>query len=120
LDAGYHRGRLSLERIAALLCARPAQIFDLPTKGALEIGRDADMTLVDLDEVRTVDPAALGSYSDYSLYEGQSLKGWPVAAILRGEVIMDRGRLTGRGGYGRYIPRGTRADSPAHTRKDAS
>ena len=105
LQEGYHRGRLSLERIASLLCAGPAKIFHLPKKGALEIGRDADMTLVDLDQRRTVDPAALGSYSDYSLYEGQELKGWPVAAILRGEVIMERGKLTKEGGYGSYLPR---------------
>lgn len=105
LHEGYHRGRLSLERIASLLCARPAEIFQLPAKGALEIGRDADMTLVDLDQVRTVDPIALGSYSDYSLYEGQSLKGWPVTAILRGEVILERGELAKRGEYGRYVAR---------------
>lgn len=111
LHEGYHRGRLSLERIASVLCAKPAEIFNLPAKGALEIGRDADMTLVDLEERRTVDPVALGSYSDYSLYEGQELRGWPVAAVLRGEIIMERGRLTGEGGYGRYVPRGTRADS---------
>lgn len=112
LHEGYHRGRLGLERIASLLCARPAEIFNLPTKGALEIGRDADMTLVDLNAVRTVDPAALGSYSDYSLYEGQSFRGWPVATVVRGEFVMERGRITGRGGYGRYISRGTRGDSP--------
>lgn len=111
LQEGYHRGRLSLERIASLLCARPAEIFNLPAKGALEIGHDADMTLVDLEERRMVDPAALGSFSDYSLYEGQELRGWPVAGILRGELIMERGRLTKDGGYGRYLSRGTRADS---------
>jgi dihydropyrimidinase len=105
LHEGYHRGRLTLERIASVLCAVPAAIFNLPQKGVLETGRDADLTLVDLDLVRTVDPAALGSYSDYSLYEGQALRGWPVAAILRGEMIMEHGRITRGGGYGQYIRR---------------
>jgi dihydropyrimidinase len=105
LHEGYHRGRLSLPRIAQLLCAAPAAIFGLPQKGALEAGRDADLTLVDLGLVRTVDPAALGSWADYSLYEGQALRGWPVGALLRGEPILQDGKLAGSGGQGRYLRR---------------
>jgi dihydropyrimidinase len=105
LHEGYHRGRLTLQRIASLLCAAPATIFGLPQKGVLEAGRDADLTIVDLELTRTVDPAALGSFSDYSLYEGQALRGWPVAAILRGETIMENGRIIRAGGYGQYIRR---------------
>jgi dihydropyrimidinase len=105
LDEGYHRGRLKLERIASLLCAAPARIFNLPAKGALEPGRDADVTIVDLELVRRVEPAALGSWSDYSLYEGRSLRGWPVTALLRGTVIMDEGRISLAGGHGRYLRR---------------
>ena len=105
LHEGFHRGRLSLERIASLLCAAPARIFNLPQKGGLESGGDADLTIVDLEQCRAVDPLALGSYSDYSLYEGQVLRGWPVMAILRGRIIMDNGRVTGPGGNGRYLRR---------------
>ena len=109
LDQGYHQGRLSLERIADLLCRRPADIFGLPQKGRIAIGADGDLTLVDLGAERVVDPAALGSYSDYSLYEGETLKGWPVATILRGETIMADGVILGAGGYGRYLARGASA-----------
>jgi dihydropyrimidinase len=109
LDQGYHRGRLSLTRIAELLTSSPARIFNLANKGTLEVGADADVTLVDLEESRVVDPVALGSYSDYSLYEGWTLKGWPHRAILRGQTIMHDGRITGLGGYGRYLARGRSA-----------
>jgi dihydropyrimidinase len=105
LDQGYHRGRLSLQRIAQLLAQRPAEIFAMKNKGSLAPGADADVTLVDLERVGTVDPAALGSYSDYSLYEGSALKGWPVRAILRGRTIMHDARIVGEGGYGRYLGR---------------
>jgi dihydropyrimidinase len=54
-------------------------------KGSLAIGSDADITLVDLNLSRVVNPAELGSYSDYSLYEGQNFKGWPVETIVRGQ-----------------------------------
>lgn len=105
LHYGYHRGLLTLERIASVLCAAPASIFNLPQKGSLEPGNDGDITIVDLEQTRIVDPVSLGSYSDYSLYEGQSLRGWPVTTILRGEVIMKDGHVTLNGGFGKYLRR---------------
>ena len=78
LSEGYHKGRLTLARIAEVLTSGPADIFSLsPVKGRIAVGADADFTLVDLDRVRTVNAAELGSYSDYSLYDGWNLKGWP-------------------------------------------
>jgi dihydropyrimidinase len=105
LHEGYHRGRLTLERISSLLCTAPASIFNLPQKGGLVPGKDGDVTIVDVDHTRSVDPAALGSYSDYSLYEGQNFRGWPVTTILRGEIIMKDGRVTLNGGFGEYLRR---------------
>ena len=104
LHEGYHKGRLSLRRIAEVLTSAPARIFNVaPAKGSLAVGSDADITLVDINLARVVNPAELGSYSDYSLYEGQSLKGWPVQTIVRGETVMANGKITGQPGYGSYI-----------------
>lgn len=106
LSEGYHKGRLSLDRIATLLTAAPAKIFDLsPAKGRIAIGSDADLTLVDLQLEQVVDGATMRSYSDYSLYDGWKLKGWPVRTILRGLTIMDRGEVVGPQGYGKYLRR---------------
>jgi dihydropyrimidinase len=49
--------------------------------------------------------AELGSYADYSLYDGWKFRGWPVATIVRGETVMQDGRIVGRGGWGRYLHR---------------
>jgi dihydropyrimidinase len=104
LHEGYHKGRLSLRRIAEVLTAAPARIFNIaPAKGSLAIGADADITLVDLNLSRTVNPDELGSYSDYSLYEGQALTGWPVQTIVRGQTVMANGKITGQPGHGHYI-----------------
>ena len=104
LHEGYHKGRLSLRRIAEVLTSAPARIFNVGSaKGNLDIGSDADITLVDINLARAVNPAELGSYSDYSLYEGQTLKGWPVQTIVRGETVMANGKITGQPGYGNYI-----------------
>ncbi|HEX2566989.1 MAG TPA: amidohydrolase family protein [Burkholderiales bacterium] len=106
LSEGYHKGRLSLQRVCEVVTAGPARIFNLePTKGRIAVGADADLALVDLDEERVVRAADLGSYADYSLYDGWKLKGWPVRTIVRGETVMERGRVVGREGHGRYLRR---------------
>lgn len=108
LSEGYHKGRLSLQRIAQLLTHSPAEIFNIQEhKGSLEIGKDADITLVDLNLEREVKASELGSYSDYSLYDGVRLKGWPVRTILRGQTIMERGQIKGLPGGGQYLFRTT-------------
>src|SRR5581483_10234409 len=106
LSEGYHKDRLSLPRIAELLTSRPAEIFNLaPAKGRIAVGADADLTLVDVDRERVVRAAELGSYSDYSLYDGWTLKGWPVRTIVRGTTVMESGSIVGAAGFGRYLRR---------------
>jgi dihydropyrimidinase len=106
LSEGYHKGRISLQRVCDSVTAAPARIFNLAErKGNIRVGLDGDITIVDLELVRPVDPAALGSYSDYSLYESWTLKGWPTHTIVRGEVAMADGAITGKPGFGRYLRR---------------
>ena len=104
LSEGYHKRGLSLERICQVMASGPANIFDLePVKGRIAPGSDADFTLVDLERERKVIAAELGSYADYSLYENQVLKGWPVRTIVRGVTVMNDGKLVGPGGHGKYL-----------------
>ena len=111
LSEGYHKGRLSLARICDALTAAPARIFHIADrKGHIRPGYDGDLTIVDLDLEKVADPVALGSYSDYSLYEKWPLRGWPVMTIVRGEVVMDQGKIVGQPGYGKYLER--RLDVP--------
>lgn len=110
LHEGFHKRGLSLQRICQLVCAAPARIFGIDgRKGALRPGADADITLVDLNLERTVRHEELLSYSDYSIYDGRTFKGWAVETILRGTTIMKDGKLTGAPGYGRYLSRGNEA-----------
>ncbi len=104
LSEGYHKGRLSLERVCDVVTRAPARIFDLePRKGRIEAGADADLTLVDLQKERVVQAAELGSFADYSLYDGWRLKGWPVKTIVRGVTVMEDGEIVGPAGHGRYL-----------------
>jgi dihydropyrimidinase len=106
LHEGYHKGRIGLQRIAQIYASTPARLFDIGhIKGDVAVGYDADLTLVDLEHEHVVDPVELGSWSDYSPYEGWNMKGWPVRTIVRGTTIMQAHRVTGRPGHGAYIAR---------------
>src|SRR5581483_33210 len=110
---GHHRRGLPLERIADVLSRNAARIFGLyPRKGAIRVGADADLTLVDLDRVETIDSAATGSHAGYSIYDGMTVRGWPVATIVRGAVVMREGEICAPAGAGRPIER-RRAAPPA-------
>ena len=106
LHEGYHKKRLSLQRIAQLLTSTPAKIFRLDSKGDIRVGLDADIAVVDLNFERKVVAAELGSFSDYSIYDGWTFKGWPRLTMVRGQVVMQDGKIVGPGGWGQYIRRG--------------
>jgi dihydropyrimidinase len=104
LHEGFHRRGLPLQRICQLVCEAPARIFGIANrKGGLRPGLDADITLVDLQRERTVRHEELLSYSDYSLYDGWTFKGWPVETIVRGTTVMRDHQLVGPPGHGRYL-----------------
>jgi dihydropyrimidinase len=96
-------GRLPLPRVAAVTSANAARAFGLwPRKGAVAVGFDADLTLVDLGRRRVVRAADFVTSADFTPYEGLELSGWPVMTILRGRVIMRDGRPVGPP-TGRYL-----------------
>jgi dihydropyrimidinase len=106
LSEGVHRRGLPLTRVAQLLAMTPARIFNLyPRKGTLQVGSDADLTVVDLDLERSVRWQDLHSHADYTLWEGQRLRGWPVLTMLRGQVIARDGAFLGAPGMGQYLRR---------------
>jgi dihydropyrimidinase len=105
LGQGVNKGRFGIERIADMNCST-AKIFNLyPRKGTIEIGSDADFTIVDPDLEKEVNVKDLKSACDYSLFEGLKLKGWPVMTIVRGQVVMNNGQITAEPGYGIYLNR---------------
>jgi dihydropyrimidinase len=106
LSEGVNRGRIGIERVAELCSFNAAKIFGVfPKKGTLAIDSDADMVLVDLKKEQKVTPELLQSYSDYTIYDGMVLKGWPVLTMVRGEIVMEDGQVTGKPGRGEYIAR---------------
>ncbi len=81
-------GRLSLGRMADLMAAGPARIYGAVTKGRIAAGFDADFTLVDLQRERTIENDWIASPCGWTPFAGMQVKGWPVATIVRGHIVM--------------------------------
>ena len=76
-----------------------------PQKGTLEKNSDADITMIDLKKEQKVTSELFGGFSDYIVYEGRNLKGWPVKTIVRGEIIAEDFEVIGKLGHGKLIER---------------
>ncbi|WP_336772673.1 dihydroorotase [Paenibacillus sp. MMO-58] len=79
-------GKWTLGFLLDRMTADPARVFGLPT-GRIEAGAPADLTIVDLDSERAVDPSAFASKSNNTPFGGWKLQGWPVATIVDGKIV---------------------------------
>lgn len=104
ISEGYHKRNIPLWRLSQVNSINTARVFNLPNKGEIKVGYDADFALVDLDWERTIDESLFGD-SDFSIYEGMTFKGWPRYTISRGEIIQKDGVITAKSGRGKYIRR---------------
>jgi len=113
ISEGYHKRGLPLHRIAEISSANPAIYHNLhPKKGAVMVGSDADLAIVDIDAEKEVTLENLCTAQEFSPELGMKLKGWPEQTLLRGKVIFEKGRLTGQPGQGEYVKRPVKLHYP--------
>ena len=106
LSEGVNKDRISLDKLIKLTSVNAAKIFGMyPKKGSLEKGSDADITLIDLKKEMKVTSDLFGGFSDYIVYEGWNLKGWPVKTIVRGELVAEDFEVIGKPGFGKLVDR---------------
>ena len=103
---GVARGRITLERMVDLIATTPARRFGLAAKGAIEVGRDADLVLFDPAARRTIRATDLHHTSDYTPYEGIEVAGAVRDVLVRGRGVIRAGAFVGRRGNGAYLERG--------------
>ena len=84
---GVAKGRIGVERMTEVLSTTPSRLFGMPSKGAIEVGRDADLVLLDPGEHRTMRQADLHHTSDFTPYEGLELSGAIRQVLVRGRRI---------------------------------
>ncbi len=98
------KGLITPTQFVALTSTNVAKIFGLyPRKGCLMPGADADIAIWDPDRELTYGLAYSHHRTDYNLYEGWKLKGFPQKVFLRGHLIVDGDQWLGRRGMGKYL-----------------
>jgi dihydropyrimidinase len=94
-----------LTQFVNLISSNAAKIMGLyPRKGALAIGSDADIVLLDTRARHTVRAAAMHE-ADYSPWEGRDLACWPSMTLVRGKIAVDGGNFTGSLKHGQHLSR---------------
>jgi len=104
-DEGVAGGRISVERMVDLLSTTPARLFGMVTKGAIEVGRDADLVLFDPQARRTIRQSELHHTGDFTPYEGREVRGAVRSVFQRGATVVRDGTFLGDRGTGRFLER---------------
>ncbi len=102
---GVARGRLTAERLVDVLATSPARRFGLRRKGAIKVGKDADLVLFDPAARRTIRAEDLHHTSDYTPYEGLDVSGSVRSVFVRGRAVVRDAAVVGDRGYGRFVER---------------
>jgi len=102
-------GRISASRFVELTATGPAKIFGLyPRKGHLSPGADADIVLIDPKKRTLISARSQHSQAGYTPYEGITAHGAITDVFVRGTRMISQGRLLGKPGHGRFLPRSQR------------
>ncbi len=96
LTYAVNAGKMSLEQYVRVSSEGPARAWGVyPLKGAIAVGSDADLTIVDLDKEGVIDRAQLHGRNNQNPYEGRRTRGAAVATVVHGQVVMRDGELVG-------------------------
>ena len=107
LDAA-NSGKITFEKAVELCSTNVAKIFGCDNKGAIAVGKDADIVIYDKDKDFTISVSNMHSDYDHTIWEGKKLHGYPVQTYLRGKLVYDNGYFVGTPGMGDYVKRSHR------------
>lgn len=105
LSEGVNKNKINLQQLAHLSSGNAAKIFGMTQKGVIEKGADADITIIDLKKEQKVSSDFFGGFSDYLVYEGWNLKGWPITTMVRGKLVTEDMQVVGKLGHGKLVNR---------------
>jgi dihydroorotase len=97
------KNRVSLAQVVSLLAEKPAEIFHLKDRGALEQGQKADLTVVDFNRKFKIDALKFHSKARYSPYDGWEVQGKPAKTYVNGLLVMEDDEIVAKPGSGGVI-----------------
>jgi dihydropyrimidinase len=102
---GVKKGRLGINRYVDVSSTAVGKLFGIyPRKGAIAIGSDADIVIIDPSLKRKLTLADLHSDCDYSIWDAWEFDSFPVMTMVRGNILVENGNWTGPEGIGQFVP----------------
>jgi len=110
-----NEGKLTLNQVAQKAAEAPARTFGIyPKKGVIQVGSDADFTILDMTREGEFRHEDMLSKSGHTSWVGMRTRGAASYGIVRGTVVMQDGKVVGSPGYGKFTP-GTAASRSIST-----
>ena len=85
-----NNGNLDFKLIPKIFSENAAKVYGLNSKGKIEIGYDADFTVIDLKREGKFDISEFKTKAEYSPFDGWEYKGLPIMTIVNGKIVMDK------------------------------
>ncbi|KMJ58568.1 dihydroorotase [Bacillus sp. LL01] len=85
-------GKFTLKQLVDWLTANPADVFKL-RYGKLEEGAPADLTIIDTNNLSTINPESFLSKGKNTPFAGWECKGWPVMTMVDGKLVWQKGSV---------------------------
>jgi dihydropyrimidinase len=103
---GVSTGRITMNEFVAVTSTNIAKILNLyPRKGAILVGADADLVVLDPKKSKTISAKTQQSAIDYNVFEGKQVTGLPRYTLSRGVVAVEDGAIKSREGHGQFVAR---------------
>jgi len=103
---GVATGRITMNEFVAVTSTNIAKILNCyPKKGAVLVGADADLVVLDPEKSKTITAAAQQSAIDYNVFEGKTVKGLPRFVLSRGHLSINDGAVKTEEGHGQFVAR---------------
>jgi dihydroorotase len=110
------QGRLTISDYVRIAATNPAKVWRLyPQKGTIRVGSDADITIVDLEASFEIDQEKLHSKNKISAWHKWSGQGVPICTVVRGNVVVENGKLVGKPGWGQFVHQTPEKPQPRNT-----
>ena len=103
---GVATGRITMNEFVAVTSTNIAKILNCyPKKGAVLVGADADLVVLDPEKSKVISATTQQSAIDYNVFEGKTVKGLPRFVLSRGNVSVDDGAVKTQEGHGQFVAR---------------
>ena len=85
-----NRGNIDLKIIPKIFSQNAAEVYGLKNKGKIEIGYDADLTVIDLKQKGKFNIDEFKTKAEYSPFDGWEYEGLPIMTIVNGKIVMNK------------------------------